>query len=396
MVLAFMKAGSGWCANNSLTLSVSERQEYNDNIYYIKDNPLDDFIITVAPTITYKRETEKSDVTLKGKIASQHFRENKELNRTDQRVDIDFGSSITERITASGSLSLNKDSRPDRNIDTTGIVMSDSVRKQLSCQLEGQYILSERSSVGLSSVLHKEKYKKDSEDGVGDFNYRQAGLSFKRYMTMDTTLEANVSYVLYEYPQQEIDNWSGTLGIVKKITEHLDGNLHLGGRATNTTHYSYMYIIDETSFEIVKSPVEEKTKKTGVVGRFGLSWKGKSTSSSLSAEHDLYASSGTNATTQRFEVHFSFLKKLDTRFAAIFNGRFFHNRFYESNDASEDKKIQTVRVQQGIQYQPNRWISLNAYYRYTRIEDRIGKEIIENNAAWLQIAVRIDLMDHNW
>lgn len=393
VVLVFLSVGNGLGADDSLTLSVSARQEYNDNIFYDERDQMDDLVTMITPGVSFDRETERVNVTLDGRVVSRWYNENEDLNASDQRYSAGIDAGITDRITAGASLNFDRDSTRDRDIETSGILLTNVERDKWTYQFSGNYFLSEKSRLGFNVAFHEEEFEDDAEDEFDDFKYRQAGFSCSRYLTEDITLQAQASFALYEYPQQEVENYSGTVGIGKQMTETLSGYIHLGGRRTKFLYLTYTYDFDTSTFQFIPVPVENEIDKTGFVGNMGISWQGETASLNISAEHDLQATSGTNRATRRTGMNLSLSRRLTERVSVGLAGSFFENQSDKTEYSSEVER-QTVRVTTRLQYRIRDWISLSVAYRYTRIEASVDRESVDNNTAWILLSLQHDMMDH--
>lgn len=393
VVLVFLSVGNGWGADDSLALSLSARQEYNDNIFYDERDAMDDLITTVSPGVTFSRETERLSASLDGRVATRWYRENEDLNASDRYYSGMIDAGITDRITAGASAKFVNDSARDRDVETTGILLTNVERDRWTYQFSGDYILSEKSRVGLNAALHEEDFKDDAETEFDDFKYRQAGLSYSRNLTADMTLQSQVSFALYEYPQQEVENYSGTVGIETQMTETLSGYIYLGGRYTTFVYQTYTYDFDWSTFQLIPILVEIEIDRTGFVGNMGISWRGETTLFNISAEHDLQATSGTNEATRRTGVNLSLSRRLTDRLSVGLAGSFFENQS-DNTEYSSGFDRQTLRVAPRLQYRMRDWLRLSVVYRYTRIKNDVNQELVDNNTALIMLTLQHDLMDH--
>jgi hypothetical protein len=392
VMLVFFSMGNVWGVDDSLVLSVSAKQEYNENIFYDEENPLDDMITTVIPDVAFSRKTERFSASVEGRLESRHYWDNKGLNDTDRIFNGDLAVGLTERLTASAGAKYARDSRPDRDVESTGIILTNAVRDHWTCQVGGDYVLTEKNRLGLNAAYHDEVFEEDAQDEFDDFKYHQIGLSFSRYLVMDANLQSSFSYASYEYPEQDIRNYSFSVGIGKQITEKMSGYINAGGRFTTYTYQIYSYEFDAEAYQVVLVPVEIETETSGYTGSMGLSYSGEFSSLDISAEHDYRAGSGTNGMTQRTGGTLDFSYRLAEKLTARLTMSYFYNQSDENEYSTGDVDEWTGRVRPGIQYQINDWLGLSANYQHTRTEGGDRRKT-QNNTFFVLLTLKHDLMD---
>ena len=107
-----------------VTPSIELKQEYNDNIFFSINEIKSDFITTVSPGLELARKTERMDASFFSKVDGRMYQKNDEFNAVDQiyRGSIRYQLSPKMGLTAKGGYI--QDSRPDRDLATTGLVQS--------------------------------------------------------------------------------------------------------------------------------------------------------------------------------------------------------------------------------------------------------------------------------
>jgi hypothetical protein len=245
--------------------------------------------------------------------------------------------------------------------------------------------------LGLNAVFLEESFEEGAEDEFDDFKYRQAGLSYNRILTWKMTLQTQFSFGLYDYPQQEVTNYSGTAGIGMQMTETLSGYVYLGGRYTEFTYHTYRYGVNWSTLKPYAILMDIDNHKTGFVGNVGITWQGEMAAVNISGEHDLQATSGTNGVTRRTGVTMDLSHRFTEEISIGLSGSFFSNRSDRSEYSSGTDR-ETFSVTPRIRYVISDWATLSAEYRYTRTEQR-GQETVDGNAAWIMLTLRHELFD---
>ena len=134
--------GNASADGDTLVVSLGLAEEYNDNVFFDRNNEIDDFITTVTPGIELRRRYERTSASLKGMFDIVEYSDNSDLDNIDQRYDANLSQKLTERLSLSGKASYKRDSRADRDIEETGLTYGTDVRKRQQYDAGVGFILS--------------------------------------------------------------------------------------------------------------------------------------------------------------------------------------------------------------------------------------------------------------
>ena len=213
-----------------LDATLAFREEYNNNIFLTPSDKIDDFITTVSPELSLRTITENSHVGLSGRLQGNYYAENDGLNDVDQFFNTRIDHWLDPRLNLSGEFEYIKDSRADRDIETTGLVLDRFDRYRRKSLLSGKYLLSENTASTLTYAYVNQDFENPAS---ADFDLHNANLMvthrIAKYLP-STSARLNLGYYRYDYPNNEINNYRGTIGAGHDITERLGLTIDLGGR----------------------------------------------------------------------------------------------------------------------------------------------------------------------
>ena len=155
--------------------SLAFRGEYNDNIFYSEEDRVDDFITTITPGLELVNRTEKVDLNLLARLNVLRYVDTTELNNIDQNYSGRLRYSPDPKWTLSGGAGYLEDSRPDRDLEITGLVIGPVIRKRQNYLGGLEHIFSEKTKASLFYIYEREDY--DNPE-FADLKAHNASLGF--------------------------------------------------------------------------------------------------------------------------------------------------------------------------------------------------------------------------
>jgi hypothetical protein len=149
-------------AETNISPSLGLMQEYNDNIFFTRENKVDDSITRVIPAIRLNYATELLNLSGLALWDSYFYWDNNDLNYTIQNYVLDGKYRLTERWDISGNAGYLKDTTLDSELEDTGVVGIRQDRERIDAGAETTYAVSERSSLGLGYDYRKINYQRPS------------------------------------------------------------------------------------------------------------------------------------------------------------------------------------------------------------------------------------------
>ena len=237
-------------ADNQLITSVAAIYEYNDNIFLNSADELSDNIYTIAPKLELVRNSERYSVRADGKLEFYRYQDNDAFDDTDQWYNGKFEATPSEFWRLGAQAHLSDDSRPDRDIEETGLVLGNTRRKRINAGTSANYTFSEMVGGGLFLEFNRENFDNPEVSDRKDYHAVLAMTRSLDAWLARTTGRLNLGYSHYEFEREfestgtqgifevttllgdrsEVDNYSLTAGTESALTEKVNLVVDLGGR----------------------------------------------------------------------------------------------------------------------------------------------------------------------
>lgn len=385
-------------AELKLLPSIAIKEEYNDNILYTTSGAMRDFITTISPGVTFIDRTEKIDLSLSGRIDRLLYSKYGEWDSTDQYYEGAGRFVLTERSSLSGKVAYSDDSRPDRDLETTGIPLGPVKRIRQNYGITGAYALSETTSTTLSYEYLNDDYYNDQyiDSEVHAFN-----LGFTKdltYFARSTKGRLNLGYSKYNMTGSYADNYEATLGLSRDLTEKwsliVDGGVRY-------TYWKYKVAdLQRTIFDPATPPFffpvyteqEDTSRAWGAVARMAVNYKGERSKGSLSIGHDLSPPGGRTGTVERTSIIFNLNTRITYELYGTLYGGYFLNKSSEG-DLTSKVDEETIWLSPGIRYEWNKNASMELSYTYDRTRYNTIRDYAGRNLFLVRFRMQFDLLN---
>ncbi len=338
-----------------LVPSISAREEYSDNIFLTSDGVKNDFITTVSPAVEVVRKTERLHSSALVRLERIDYMDSRELNATDQTYQGKFRYLATPLLGISAEAGYTRDSRPDRDIGISGLVLSTVPRNRINISLSADDQLSEEMAVLISYAFDKESY--DNSRYVDNQSHNvNTGLTHDlgRYFP-GLKGRVNLGYSAYVSSGYRNDGLMGTVGFSRDFNELwsilLDGGLRFNW--SESSLYGFHY--DNHGW--------------GWVGTLTVNRKGERGEGSLSYGREMTAASGVSGMVERDTLTLAVRKKMTEEFSIFCSAGYTTNQSDSAGYFTQAIKERTLRINPGVRYEFSRDIALEASYDYTAIDN---------------------------
>ncbi|MDD4356227.1 MAG: outer membrane beta-barrel protein, partial [Smithellaceae bacterium] len=152
VALAMMLPAGAFGDDFQLIPSLTVRGEYNDNIFGSANDEESDFITTVSPGLELIESTQRLDLRAAAKISPFFYADNSDWNDVDQNYKGNLGYRISELTRIHANAAYDVSNRPDRDLETTGLVYSNDRRDRQDYGLGFDHSLSVKTALGFSCV----------------------------------------------------------------------------------------------------------------------------------------------------------------------------------------------------------------------------------------------------
>ena len=399
-------------ADNQLITSVGLIHEYNDNIRLNAANELSDNITTVAPKLEVVRHSERYTLRADGMLEFYRYWDNDELDDTDQWYNGKIEAAPTERWQVDAEAHVSDDNRPDRDIQQTGLVLSNIRRKRINAGTSAFYTFSEMLGGGLSLNFNRENFDDPQTSDRKDYN---AVLTLTRSLDAwlaRTTGQLNLGYSHYlferDYQQSEpaemfdvtllvddrteVDNYSLTIGSESALTEKVNLIVDVGGRyARSQRDFRTSRTYDPPLITEAPASTEDTHDSFGYVGSLTFSYRGERSQCDLLMSHDLQPVSGQNSTANRTTFRLGGSMLLLEHLRGNLFLQWYRNDNDEDDPTQQDIDTQTWNFGGGLSWALNDYFDLAVHYVYTIYDNREADTSAYRNKALLQLEAH-----HDW
>jgi hypothetical protein len=387
-ILFLFLTGNGLAAESKLIPSAAFKQEYNDNIFLDSEGGQRDFITTVSPALEWIERVEQGSLRLFGRLDWLTYWQNGEFDATDYLYQGDFQYRLSARVSIGAGAGGSRDSRPDRDLETTGLILGTAPRDRWFYNISGSFQLSERSSLGFRFNQSKEDFESPQ---FSDSRGYDGSLQFTQAMTETLQGRASIYYANYSYETSETKVLGMNLGADWTLTEKWSLIFDLGVRYT-ASEFLVRSLEFVPPFFVVQVSKEESRDRYGGVGLASLTYRGESSGLSLTFQQDITPSSGTGATRSS-----SLRLQMDRRFTYELHGFLAASYVLTQADAGEfssnETDVQTANFNARLRYTFTNDMALEASYLYSRAIDRIADTVAGRNLFLLRFYIQHDLLE---
>ncbi len=404
IIVVVILLGAASCVSadpTKVTPFISLKQEYSDNILFSEKNKKKDFITTVSGGLAVKQTTEVMNASLNARLDQLLYMDFNELDSLDQFFSGNVNYRATQRLGLGASARYSKDSRKDREADTTGLIVSGD-RETARFFLSSDYLFSETTKgdirLGYGMVETEEINRIEDNDDV------RVDLSLSRNLSKtfrNTTGLLNLSYLRYTadvettvpgavltsttFQEYTTDIVRFSTGLSKDMTELYNVYCQVGANYARTTENLRTRqtltgtgaVVGDATF-----PDQEDDIWGGVISA-GLKYDGLYYDMGLSVSQDMRGASGTNGAVQRSSVAGNVYGRLTDKFTLTLDASCYLNQNERNNQA--DTEDLTFNIQPGFRYQFYRDFIVSCFYRFTSVENRQNNTIKERNLIYIVI-----------
>jgi len=349
---------------------LSVRQEYTDNLFFAYKKEIEDFITTLSPQLQVKRRSERFEGSAGTRLDISFHRDNDEQDATDQEYSGTGRYALTERAGVSGSADLRVDSRPDRDLETAGLVQGSDTSRTWHYGLATDYRLSEISSARLGYDFGRTEY--DDPDKV-DYRTDAVALLYNRdlgALLPRTVGRSALQYIGYDMGASRIRNYSWTVGAEHRLNERWQVFGDLGARLTHAEFDRRRLVPTVVPGLFRLEPYTVADDGGGFIGELGLAFAGERAASTFSVRHGLEAASGRSGAVERTSLRGNYGYRLGERTRLQVGGEFFLNRSSDEEFATAAIDEQTLQARASFRYGFTKDLAAEVFYTYTRVEDR--------------------------
>ena len=376
-----------------LTATVGLKQEYSDNLFFDAEHKETDFITTVSPGLELIDNTERMKLGLNLRWDASSYWDHDSLNDVDHDYAGSFRYALTERANVFSSAKYRRDSRSDRDLTDTGLILDAVRREQYRFSLGGGYSLSEVFGMQVQYSFAQDDYENNR---YTDNTSHDITTTFSRDLSeywANTVGRVNLGVTFYDSDSSTVDNYSATVGLEKKLSELFSYFLDVGLRFTDSQYDSYRLQATTNPLIYVVVPYEAQEEGIGFMGRSGVSYRDELNDGTLSASHDIQPASGSSGTVERTSLQLQIGRRIaETSRAYISTG-------YTINKSTDDIANVSATdenswwLSPGISYDFTRELRVIGSYSYAYVQDNAADEDKERNLFMVRLEYKYPIME---
>lgn len=378
-----------------LVPSVTALEEYNSNIFFTSYKPESDYVTTLSPAFELVNRTERSNANVKILLDLIGYADNRDLNAADQSYQGKLRYKITPRFGISADAGYISDSRPDRDLETTGLVSSAIRRDRITAGQTTDYQLSEETALSLSYAYGKETYEKEYSDILThDIN---AGIirDLTKYVA---ALKGyiNLGYSHFDISDNQFDNQmgiiSGTVGVSKDFNELWNASIFGGMRYTQSDFSALR--LEQVAPNFFQFVTDEQTDNGwGWVGKASLNYQGEKSSGEFAFVRDVRPSSGYNTAAVRNALTLNTRYKITYEMSASLNTGYFTNKSDRFEISGDSIDTNSFYASPSIHYEVTKDISIDASYRCNIFNDNTADTEADRHLFSIRLYIQHPLLE---
>ena len=394
VALAMMLPAGALADDFQLIPSLTVRGEYNDNIFGSDDDEEWDFITTISPGLELIQRTQRLDLRAAAKVSPFFYSDNSDLNDVDQNYRGSVGYKISELTRINANAGYDVSNRPDRELETTGLVYSNDRRDRQDYSLGFDRALSEKTAMAFSLL-----YMQDSWDDVDsdrqDLDMYGAVLQFTHDLSQSwhsTIGRVNFGFTRYEYDTSDVNYYFTTVGFQHHFSEIVNLIVDLGARYTKSD-YSRQQLVFTPPSSLEMRMVETSDEDFGGVGKAILEMRGELTRGSLQISHDVAPGGSSGSTVQRSEAVLNLRRRLTERSALSIAAGYYKNKADRDEFSYDETDEDTLFFRTGLRWEFYQKCILEAGYSFSDRDDRVDDETSTRNLVYLQVSIGVPLFE---
>ncbi len=378
--------------------SIGIKEEYNDNLFFTEKDKKDDFITTILPGLELINRTERLDLNLSARLGGLIYAKNEDLNFLDQFYNGRLRYSIHPKLKVSADAGFTKDFSPDRDLEVTGLVTKAIRRYKYNFSSGAEYTFTEKTKSELSYSFELYDYERDPEYVDTTSHGVNLGLIHDISKYIPNTLgRANIGYYRYNFEETDVDNYYGTIGMSRAISEKWNILLDGGASYVHSEFEVERLVFIPPFFRIVRE--RDKEKGFGWVGQATLSYrgekteKGAKTTGDLTFNHRIMPASGTVGVSERTSFTLSITHRFTYELLGSLSMGYYINRAERGKYSTASIDEATFRINPRIRYEFTKDIALEASYSFTFIKDKEADTDAKRNLFMIYFTIQYPLFE---
>ena len=408
-----------------ITPSVAVEERYTDNLFFDEGNKTDDLITKVMPRLEFSRRSERYTGRLSGGLERWIYADTQDFDATDGRIEGEFSYRFTPRLNASATIQYARTSQNDRDLETTGMLLTQSDRNRYAFLFSSEYQLSEKASASLSYSYRQDDY---SAADKNDYTSHTISAELSRNISEwfpRTVAFANAGGTLADYARipayefatrvpwpvfpaisvadtvqvqtdetNDVESCRLTAGIQHALSETLSLVAYAGlshTRQEQTVRQDLAY----GNYPVYNRSISSDAVNAGFgyLASISLNFSGEKSSGDFGLTHDVVDSGANAQTLNRTSVSAGWNRQFTADIRGGVKTRYFINKSSEDSISSDPVNEATLTVSASLAYAfSDRW-AFGLGVSHTDLNDEAGGTRKKRNMLFFRVTYAFPLVD---
>jgi len=372
--------------------SLRIKEEYNDNIFFSTDDRKKDFLTTLSPAIELINRTEKLDSSLLARLNVLRYINNEGLNDVEQNYRGRLRYSLHPKLKLSADAGYTRDSRPDRDIEVSGLVMKPVTRHWQNYAAGAEYTFSEKTRASLSYSYERSDF---NDPEFVDIKAHDLSLGFTHDLSQyfsATMGRMNLGYGRYEFQDSTVDYYYATIGMSQALSEKWNILIDAGGSYTRSEfEVETLELVPPFFYRVVREP--KKEEEGGLVGQAALSYNGERTNGELAFSHRVMPAVGRAGAAERTSLTIQVRRRFTYELSGRLSAGYYINKSERGKFSTAPLDEETWRVNPVIRYEFTKDVALEAFYSYAFVKDKQANTDAQRNLFMVNFIIQHPLFE---
>lgn len=354
------------------------REEYDDNVFFSSTSPKSSSITTLSAALTLIENTERLSSSLETRLDGLLYSADQGLNAVEQRYSAQGSYFLTPRFKMAASAAYSEQSRPDRFIETTGLVVRQTSSRQ-TYSVSGDAAVSEKLNTHLGYGYDWTDYHDPSVSNVAGHTVRLGGDYDLGTLLPRAKLLVWGGFNSFVYSSSTVDNFSARVGASYLVDELWSVQAELGGRMTHS--------------ELDLDGRTHRSDSPGWVANLAAFYRGETGTASLTLSRDVQNADARSGAVESTSFAVALSSRLSYELSAVIGGSCHWNSSGREEFAGQAIEERTFTFNPSLGYQVSRNVAINLGYELALVHDVQAGTNTQRNKVFITLTVERALFE---
>jgi hypothetical protein len=358
-----------------LAPSFSLKQEYEDNVFFTA-SAKSSFITTASAGVSLLESTERFSTRLNARLDGLIYSPLSDLNALEQRYAALGTYLLTPLLQMDARAAFSRESRPDRLIDSSGLVVSQKSSHQ-NYGVTGRAIMTEKLSAELGYAYDWADYHDPNVSNVEGHSVKALAQYDLGGTVPNLKLRGRAGFDTYRYAASSVDNSTLTVGASYPFHELwlIEGDL--GARLTQADFTEGPGASGNTS------PVRHSSEGAGWVSNVTASYRGEADTAALTLSRDVQNAAGRSGAVETMAVTLQLTRRFSYELTGSMAAGYYMNSSKGNDLASRPIDETTIRFNPSLTYELSPHAALELFYEFALVQNDQTRSEARSNKVFL-------------